>query len=62
MLADRITVLRDGARVLTQNRAELDSEKLVQAMVGREVRAVGSMSRPAKSTCSLEKTALGRER
>jgi len=58
-LADRITVLRDGARVLTQSRAELDSAKLVQAMVGREVRAVGSMSRPGTTKPLLSVKNLG---
>jgi ABC-type sugar transport system ATPase subunit len=34
-LADRITVLRDGTRVLTAPSRELDAQKLVNAMVGR---------------------------
>lgn len=34
-ISDRITVLRDGVRVLTANTSELDREKVVRAMVGR---------------------------
>jgi simple sugar transport system ATP-binding protein len=34
-ISDRITVLRDGERVLTASTAELDRDKLVRAMVGR---------------------------
>jgi ABC-type sugar transport system ATPase subunit/sugar lactone lactonase YvrE len=40
-LADRITVLRDGKRVLTTEAASLSRDDLVRAMVGREI----SMSR-----------------
>jgi ABC-type sugar transport system ATPase subunit len=36
-LADRITVLRDGKRVLTAPRAELTQEQVVAAMVGRDL-------------------------
>jgi ribose transport system ATP-binding protein len=36
-LADRVTVLRDGRRVLTAPAGELDAARLVSAMVGREV-------------------------
>lgn len=36
-LSDRLTVLRDGERVGTWLRPEIDHEKLVRAMVGREV-------------------------
>jgi len=38
-LADRITVLRDGRRVITANRSELDAERLVEHMVGRALKA-----------------------
>jgi ribose transport system ATP-binding protein len=38
-LADRITVLRDGRRVLTAPRAELGPERLVEHMVGRTLGA-----------------------
>lgn len=36
-LADRITVLRDGRHVLTDDAARLDRPALIRAMVGREV-------------------------
>jgi ABC-type sugar transport system ATPase subunit len=36
-LADRISVLRDGRRVLTSAAAELSREALVQALLGREL-------------------------
>lgn len=36
-LADRITVLRDGKLVWTQNRSVVDERSLIVAMVGREV-------------------------
>ena len=47
-LADRAVVLRDGASVATFERAELSAEKLVAAMVGREVSELYPRS-PAKS-------------
>ncbi|MBM3988233.1 MAG: sugar ABC transporter ATP-binding protein [Planctomycetes bacterium] len=47
-LADRAVVLRDGASVATFGRAELSAEKLVAAMVGREVSELYPRS-PAKS-------------
>ncbi len=37
-IADRITVLRDGRSVATHPRAELDTDKVVSLMVGREVK------------------------
>lgn len=37
-IADRVTVLRDGKVVTTQETQELTSEKLVQFMVGREMK------------------------
>ncbi|WP_297394859.1 sugar ABC transporter ATP-binding protein [Hydrogenophaga sp.] len=36
-IADRITVLRDGERVLTEDAARLDRDKIVKAMVGRDL-------------------------
>jgi len=38
-LADRVTVLRDGERVATAPLAELTPQRVVELMVGREVRA-----------------------
>ncbi|MEE3372153.1 MAG: sugar ABC transporter ATP-binding protein [Planctomycetota bacterium] len=39
-LADRVTVLRDGSSVRTQDVAELTPEVLIEQMVGRELREV----------------------
>ncbi|MDN6373781.1 MAG: sugar ABC transporter ATP-binding protein [Brevibacterium aurantiacum] len=38
-LCDTITVLKDGAQVLSQPRSELDQTRLVRAMVGRPISA-----------------------
>jgi ribose transport system ATP-binding protein len=53
-LADRVTVLRDGAFVGTISRAELTHERLVRMMVGRDL--AGFYKREAKTA------ALSRER
>src|ERR1700727_1109368 len=37
MLADRITVLRDGKKVVTDDAARFDRARIVQAMVGRDL-------------------------
>jgi D-xylose transport system ATP-binding protein len=37
LMSDRITVLRDGRTVATHDAAELDKEKVIKLMVGREV-------------------------
>ncbi len=37
-VADRITVLRDGGRVLTEPVAELSAEQIVEAIVGRRIK------------------------
>jgi simple sugar transport system ATP-binding protein len=37
MLADRITVLRDGKKVVTDDVAKFDRARIVQAMVGRDL-------------------------
>ena len=51
-IADRITVLKDGEVVGTVNRDEVDHERLVAMMVGREM----ALAYPARATSS------GRER
>jgi len=38
-LADRITILRDGMKILTANAGEIDEQGLVRNMVGRDVSA-----------------------
>lgn len=37
LLADRITVLRDGRHVVTDDKANFDRDRIVQAMVGRDL-------------------------
>lgn len=36
-IADEVTVMRDGQKVLEESRAELSQQDMIQAMVGREV-------------------------
>ena len=36
-MSDRVTVLRDGAKVLSAPRSEVDADALVKAMIGREL-------------------------
>jgi simple sugar transport system ATP-binding protein len=37
LLADRITVLRDGNHVVTDDASKFDRARIVQAMVGRDL-------------------------
>jgi rhamnose transport system ATP-binding protein len=39
-IADRVTVLRDGAHVATHNMSEVNQAELIRLMVGREISAV----------------------
>lgn len=39
-IADRVTVLRDGAHIGTYNMAQMDRDTFIRAMVGRELAAV----------------------
>ena len=45
-VADRITVLRDGRFVGSRPAAELDHDKVIRMMVGREVRETVAQARP----------------
>lgn len=45
-IADRVTVLRDGRFVGSQPANELDSDKVIRMMVGREVTEVKALPRP----------------
>jgi ribose transport system ATP-binding protein len=36
-VADRISVIRDGCKVATMNKAEVDQEQLIKLMVGRDI-------------------------
>lgn len=40
LIADRVTVLRDGATIETRQMAEVDRQELIRLMVGRELSAV----------------------
>jgi len=40
VIADRVTVLRDGTTIATREMAEVNREQLIQMMVGRELAAV----------------------
>ncbi len=45
-IADRVTVLRDGCFVGSQPAAELDADKVIRMMVGRQVTEVKALPRP----------------
>src|SRR6185295_18208187 len=40
LIADRVTVLRDGQTIDTRRMSEVDRQQLIQLMVGRELSAV----------------------
>ncbi len=65
-IADRITVLRDGELVLTDDSASLDRDKIIQAMVGRsltnEIYAKSSNRRtrkPGHKALSVQDLSMG---
>jgi ABC-type sugar transport system ATPase subunit len=59
VVADTITVLRDGVRVLTEPMDEFDEDEIVRAMVGREVaRFVGT--RAARAVAAADVSAADR--
>ncbi|WP_313664660.1 sugar ABC transporter ATP-binding protein [Shinella sp.] len=62
-MSDRITVMRDGKRVLTENAGDLTQGRIVQAMVGRELEtefSPRSETRPAgKRVLSVEDVSMG---
>ncbi len=39
-VADRITVLRDGKHICTENASDMDKEKTIKYMVGREIKEI----------------------
>jgi ABC-type sugar transport system ATPase subunit/ribose/xylose/arabinose/galactoside ABC-type transport system permease subunit len=55
-LSDRITVLRDGRKIWTRDRKEVDSKSLIQAMVGRNLKESSGdrQRRPVSSTAHQE--------
>jgi simple sugar transport system ATP-binding protein len=64
--ADRITVLRDGAHILTEDAARLDRDKIIRAMVGRNLsdelyKRSGSSVRPAgEKVLSVQNLSMNR--
>lgn len=53
-IADRITVLRDGVKVLTRNAEDIDHDELVRNMVGRDVSAFYSREYLTPGELALE--------
>ncbi len=61
-LADRITVLRDGARVATMPAGELDEGRLISLMVGRPLGELFPRTHRARGAAVLEVKGLSTER
>ncbi len=57
LIADRVTVLRDGRTIGTRLMAEVNRQQLIQMMAGRELSA-GFVSSTAVRECSTPKSAL----
>ena len=60
-LCDRVTVIKDGTYVDTVKTSEVDEDKLVQMMVGRDVEDLYSLPRPDMGECVLEVNGLTRK-
>jgi rhamnose transport system ATP-binding protein len=58
-LADRVTVLRDGAHVTTGARAEFDRARLIQLMAGRDLAEMFPKTQIEPGPVVLEACALG---
>lgn len=65
-IADRITVLRDGEHVLTDEARNLDREMIIQAMVGRRLsdeiystRAARGARQPGRKVLSIQDLSMG---
>lgn len=59
-LADRVTVLRDGAHILTKPIGELTQAEAIRAMVGREMSALFPKQETAVGAVALEARGLTR--
>ncbi len=59
-LADRITVLRDGRHILTDDAANLDRPALIRAMVGRDVSEARHEGESRRAEVALEVRGLER--
>lgn len=65
-IADRVTVLRDGEHVLTDDSANLNREKIIQAMVGRSLsneiyapKAERRIRKPGPKALSVQDLSMG---
>ncbi|MEQ1953391.1 sugar ABC transporter ATP-binding protein [Mesorhizobium sp. CN2-181] len=60
-LADRVTVFRDGRHVLTRDIADLDEDRIIAAMVGRNLLATaGAEQSPGKAVLSVKELTLSK--
>jgi len=59
VIADRVTVLRDGCTVATHSMGEIDRQQLIQLMVGRELSTVFPKRQVAIGSDVLELRGLG---
>jgi rhamnose transport system ATP-binding protein len=59
-IADRVTVLRDGAMILTKPTSELGQAETISAMVGREISALYPKQETAIGAIALEARGLTR--
>jgi simple sugar transport system ATP-binding protein len=65
MIADRITILRDGELVVTGQASAFDREKVIHAMVGRTLsgalyqRHTGHVRRPGAKVLSVQNLSMG---
>jgi simple sugar transport system ATP-binding protein len=67
LLADRITIMRDGAHVITDDKAAFDRDKIIRAMVGRTLseeiyghKAAGEKGRRAgEKVLSVQNLSMG---
>ncbi|HEU4721667.1 MAG TPA: sugar ABC transporter ATP-binding protein [Gemmatimonadaceae bacterium] len=59
VIADRVTVLRDGNTIATRDMADVNREQLIQMMVGRELSAVFPKRTVAQGETVLELRGVG---
>ncbi|HKH91616.1 MAG TPA: sugar ABC transporter ATP-binding protein, partial [Gemmatimonadaceae bacterium] len=59
VIADRVTVLRDGNTIATREMAEVNREQLIQMMVGRELSAVFPKREVPRGDAVLELRGVG---
>ncbi|MFI5390998.1 MAG: sugar ABC transporter ATP-binding protein, partial [Bacteriovoracales bacterium] len=59
-IGDRVTVLRDGMHIITQDISQLDTESLIKYMVGRDLKDQISKLQVKSGPCLLEVKNLGK--